>query len=119
MFSYLVVSADQIAKPTDQTTSAPDPSPATDANPDTTYISGSITYTGAAAVSAAEFAKHGDHEEVAKHGMSSFAIIGKRDKTFSSHPLTARYCGWYPGLLHYYVYRVVPMGSSSSPHPIQ
>jgi len=51
--------------------------------------------------------------------MSSFAIIGKCDKTSSSHPLTARYCGWYPGLLHYYVYRVVPMGTSSSSYPIQ
>lgn len=76
-------SAEHVAKPKNQTTSTPDPSPTTDANPDTTYISGSITYTGAAAVSAAEFAKTGDHEEVAKHGMSSFAIIGKSSSTAS------------------------------------
>jgi hypothetical protein len=44
---------------------------------DTTYVSGSVTLTGAAAISAADFAHTGDHKEGKKNGMSSFAIIGE------------------------------------------
>jgi hypothetical protein len=40
-------------------------------------VSGSVTLTGAAAISAADFAHTGDHKEGKKNGMSSFAIIGE------------------------------------------
>lgn len=45
--------------------------------PDTTFVSGSVTFTGAAAISAAEFSHDGDEKKQARNGMSSFAIIGK------------------------------------------
>jgi hypothetical protein len=45
--------------------------------PDTTFVSGSVTFTGAAAISAAEFSHNGDEPKQARNGMSSFAIIGK------------------------------------------
>jgi hypothetical protein len=45
--------------------------------PDTTFVSGSVTFTGAAAISAAEFSHNGDEQKQARNGMSSFAIIGK------------------------------------------
>jgi hypothetical protein len=71
-------SADRSDKSEGATTTPSDPTP-TDQKPEptTTFVSGSVTYTGAAAVSAAEFAHSGGGEKKeAKDGMSSFAIIG-------------------------------------------
>jgi len=68
--------ADSVAKSEDQTTDSAESTSTQEANPDTTFVFGTVTYTGAAAVSAAEFAKTGDHK-TAKNGMSSFAIIGQ------------------------------------------
>jgi hypothetical protein len=68
--SFSSQSTTESAKPTETSDKG------TSTVPDTTFVSGSVTLTGTAAISAAEFAHGADHKE-AKNGMSSFAIIGE------------------------------------------
>lgn len=45
--------------------------------PDTTFVSGTVTFTGAAALAAESSASKSANNDNKKDGLSSFAIIGK------------------------------------------
>lgn len=95
--------ANEADKAEDATTVPPD-SKSSDNQPEptTTFVSGSVTYTGAAAVSAAEFAHSGGGEKKeAKDGMSSFAIIGEYN--FCEAELPADLVGIVGGILVFFI----------------